>query len=112
MRRLISIIAVSLPVVLACDEQDTTGPATPGHVAVGDNYFAPVVIHPNASGVVTWTFGGNAVHNVVFEIGQGGRVTPDVASGVYMRDFATEPDGTYPYQCTLHSGMVGQVVKP
>jgi plastocyanin len=112
MRRLFAVMSLSVFAALGCDETTTTGPTTSGYVAVGDNYFAPEVVHPDVNGLVTWVWGGTANHDLVFNPGQGGQLAPPVSSGVYMRNFSAEPDGIYPYRCTLHSGMTGQVVKP
>ena len=104
--RFLSLVAAAV----ACDTT-TSGPSQPGVVAVGDDFFSPATVHPAPSGIVTWVWGGQRSHDLVFTDGIGSVTTP-VSSGVYQRDFSGSADGTYNYRCTLHQGMTGRVVVP
>ncbi|HYF62450.1 MAG TPA: plastocyanin/azurin family copper-binding protein [Herpetosiphonaceae bacterium] len=81
------------------------GDAFQGHV------YDPPVISVAAGATVTWTFadrgaggaGRPAEHNVV----GAGFVSPVIAAGSWSHTFATP--GSYPYVCSLHPGMDGQV---
>lgn len=101
-RLLVAAVVVTLP---ACGE-----PTGPGFVTVGDNYFSPATAHPAANGVVTWMWIGSNQHNVVFDDGVGNSII--TTEGTHSRDFTGAAAGTYPYRCTLHLPMVGQVAVP
>jgi plastocyanin len=71
--------------------------------------FSPATITITPGATVTWQISG-ATHNVTFGSAKptGGDIL-DARSGTQVdRSFATA--GTYDYQCTRHSGMVGRVV--
>lgn len=104
MRLLVVAFVATLP---ACSA--ATGPG-PGFVTVDDNIFTPVTVHPASDGLVTWTWNGMNAHNVIFDDGIGNASAR--TNGFHTRGFTGAAAGTYPYQCTLHSGMVGQVVVP
>jgi plastocyanin len=108
MRRFHPVLAAAALFAVACGDSTSS---SPGQVTVANNTFRPVSVHPDADGIVTWTWnsGGNQ-HNVTFDDlapGSGNR-----GSGTFTRDFSTEPAGTYGYQCTLHGSMQGEVVVP
>lgn len=68
-------------------------------------YFAysPPVIEVPVGTEVTWTFSSRAAHDVVFDdLG-----SPVLGSGSWSRTFDTP--GSYPYVCSLHTGMNGRV---
>jgi len=98
----VAAVVVTLP---ACGD-----PTGPGYVTVDDNYFSPTTAHPAASGVVTWMWIGSNPHNVIFDDGIGNSIT--TTNGTHTRDFTGAAAGTYPYRCTLHLPMVGQVAVP
>jgi plastocyanin len=104
--------------VLAACSSDGGGGVGAGSVTVGNNFFSPATVNPDANGDVTWTWSsGGTLHNVTWE-----DLTPgsgDQGSGTYTRDFTGAPPGgtVIRYRCSLHSvdfnaGMVGQVVIP
>src|SRR5688572_11715892 len=71
--------------------------------------FSPSAITIGQGAAVTWQIAGNT-HNVTFGSAKptGGDV-PNLSSGnSATRTFPTA--GTYPYDCTLHSGMSGTVI--
>jgi plastocyanin len=59
----------------------------------------------NAGQTVGWKFDdGSIAHNVTFSTFR----SPDRTSGTFTHTFATA--GDYRYNCTIHSGMDGEVV--
>jgi plastocyanin len=72
--------------------------------------FSPAAVTITAGGTVTWSFTGVSRHNVTFTGQQpaGGNVPDTDVGGSATRTFAAA--GTYPYTCTRHDGMNGQVV--
>lgn len=90
----------------------TTNPGAPSTATVttpGDT-FSPATATIRVGGSVTWQFTGGSRHNVTFTgaAPAGGNVPDTDAGGTATRRFDTA--GTYPYACTRHSGMTGQVV--
>lgn len=109
MRRLNRFVAAIALLAVACGG-DSTG-SSPGQVTIGNSFFSPASVSPDADGVVTWTWnsGGN-LHNVTFDDlapGSGNR-----GSGTFSRDFSGAASGTIGYRCTLHGAMIGEVVIP
>jgi plastocyanin len=109
--KLVSGLAVAALLVAAACTSDSTALAA-GQVTVGNNFFSPASVNPDANGLVTWTWNsGGTLHNVTFDDlfpGSGNR-----GSGTFSRDLTGTPPGTIVgYECTLHPGMVGQVVVP
>jgi len=85
----------------------TTPSATASVAATTGNQFNPQNVTITKGGTVTWTFATQ--HNVTFD----GPQPPDgnigtTSSGSVARTFPTA--NTYPYHCTIHAGMSGQVV--
>jgi plastocyanin len=75
-------------------------------VAAEDNQFSPAAIQVPAGTTVTWEFKDRFVpHDVTADGWSSG---DPQRQGRFTHTF-TEP-GTYPYRCTLHDGMTGQVV--
>ncbi|MEO5903676.1 MAG: plastocyanin/azurin family copper-binding protein [Gemmatimonadaceae bacterium] len=70
--------------------------------------FTPSNITIATGATVTWTITG-ATHNVTFGISKpaGGDIPDTPSGGSASRTFSAS--GTFPYQCTRHSGMTGQV---
>lgn len=73
-------------------------------VAVRDIEFGPAAVEVPVGTTVTWRWQGVEEHNVVGE----GFESPVRTEGVFDHRFAEA--GTYPYQCTLHVLMRGEVV--
>lgn len=71
--------------------------------------FSPATVTIAAGGTVTWQFSG-ARHNVVFRgaTPPGGNIPDTEAGNSVSRTFPAA--GTFDYDCTRHSGMIGRVV--
>lgn len=71
--------------------------------------FDPPTISIPVGGSVTWQF-SEAVHNVTFSgaAPSGGSIPDQDPGNAVSRSFTAA--GTYGYECTRHSGMVGEVV--
>ena len=88
-------------------------PATPpsgsATVSTPGTTFSPTEVTIAAGGTVTWNISG-ATHNVTFQgAAPAGGSIPDTREGNSVsRTFGTA--GSYPYECTRHSGMTGRVV--
>ncbi|MGQ0643555.1 MAG: cupredoxin domain-containing protein [Gemmatimonadaceae bacterium] len=79
-------------------------------VAAGStsNTFQPQVVAVARTGSVSWSF-GSVNHNVTFSGGGGAPANiPTVNNTSVSRTFNTA--GNFPYDCTLHAGMVGTVI--
>jgi plastocyanin len=88
-----------------------SAPASPGTnevLATTGNLFNPTSLTVVKGTTVSFTFQATT-HNVTFD-GRAGAPTniSNTASQTVTRNFATA--GTFPYQCTIHSGMTGTVV--
>ena len=81
-------------------------PANAGAVVDIKNIaFNPEKVTISAGQTVVWKFDdGSIAHNVTFN----GFRSPDQNSGIYVHTFTTP--GDYKYNCTIHSGMDGEVV--
>jgi plastocyanin len=73
-------------------------------IAVRDNSFSPDAVQVTAGTTITWTWEGDAKHNIHGD----GLDAPSQTEGTYTHTF-DEP-GTYDYECTLHFGMKGRVI--
>lgn len=82
-------------------------PAANTVVASAASVFSPASLTVAAGTAVTFTFEG-VTHNVTFDNVSGAPASIDNSySTSVTRAFATK--GTFPYQCTIHSGMQGTV---
>lgn len=86
-------------------------PSTPSSnvVTTAGSSFSPATITIAQGASVTWQIVGNT-HNVTFGTNKptGGDAPNSTPGSTVTRTFTTA--GTYPYECTLHSGMAGTVV--
>lgn len=84
------------------------GPAHP--VTTVGTSFAPPSIVVGVGDSVTWEIAG-ATHNVTFTtaLRPAGGDIPDTPAGTTVSRTFTGP-GVYAYECTIHSGMIGEVV--
>lgn len=69
--------------------------------------FDPSNVKIAVNGTVTWSFPGPETHNVTFATPPAGGNIGNKNSGSDNRTFSTA--GRFTYQCTLHSGMSGEV---
>ena len=108
-----SVRALSIAVLLAfaCggDELGPDGPTATKQVSVVDNRFNPSANIVQPGDTVTWTWGGNNLHNVTFDDAMVGNSTTQT-SGTFTKAFAGA--GEFTYYCTVHgqSVMSGRVV--
>ena len=112
MRYMPLIIATAAVAALGCGGDD--GPSDPNDggdgantVTVSNNLFTPGQLTVPVGTTVTWQWNsGGTAHNVTF---QDGIKSEDAkTSGTFPRTFSTA--GAFPYQCTLHPGMNGNVI--
>jgi amicyanin len=82
---------------------------TPGalDVFIQDMAFNPSTITVTAGSTVTWTNKDINTHNVTSDGGlfTSGNINPNEAYS-----FKFDTPGTYPYHCSIHTGMKGKVV--
>jgi plastocyanin len=71
------------------------------------NTFTPGCVVIATGGTVTWTF-GTLAHDVDFSGANAPADIPQRTSTTESRTFSTA--GSFPYRCTLHPGMNGQVI--
>jgi plastocyanin len=72
-------------------------------IEVHDNTFAPEVVSAPPGTSVEWHWNGGNLHNVTGD----GFATDALSSGVFRHTFSHT--GRYPYRCTLHAHMLGEV---
>ena len=74
-------------------------------IQVHDNSFAPETADVAVGDTVTWDFStADRPHDVVFDADRGSAILDE---GTWSTTF--DESGTYAYECTLHSGMAGQI---
>ena len=70
--------------------------------------FNPSGVTIARSGTVTWTNNSGVQHNVTFDPKSGvPSNVPNMTQGSASRSFTVA--GTFPYRCTNHTGMSGQI---
>lgn len=105
-RSVLGIAAVGLAgPATGCGAGGGASPATGvTEVNVQDNRFVPAAIEVSVGATVTWTWQGKHDHNVYADDFESAIQT----EGTFAHTFA-EP-GRYPYRCTLHGGMDGEIL--
>ena len=74
-------------------------------IEVRDNSFAPDSSEVAVGETVTWDFStADRPHDVMFDDQRGSAILEE---GTWSTSF--DEAGTYAYECTLHSGMTGQI---
>ena len=74
---------------------------------LGTAAFVPNPVTLSPGGVLTWSNTDSTTHDMVSDAGtyDSGRIAP---GGRF--DFTFSSKGSFPYHCSIHSGMVGTVV--
>lgn len=108
MTRLICLCILSAGAVSACKAKNIGG-IEPGTVlaAAHDNFFQPDTIRVNAGLSVRWINEGKVHHTVVSD---SALWTSNELAPNWWFEVRLDNPGTYPYHCSLHSGMIGTVV--
>ena len=108
----IMLLIVTVSVCGACKKSSnttttstTSGPGT-NEVWMQNTAFTPRSITVSVNTTIKWTNKDAMAHTVTSTTGlfDSGNIN---SNGVYSRQFTTA--GTYPYVCTIHSGMTGTV---
>ena len=79
-----------------------------GTICLRDSNFDPSSLTIARGASVTFSNTSGIEHNVTFASGSGIQSIGNHTSGTNTRLFSTA--GNFPFQCTLHSGMTGQIV--
>jgi plastocyanin len=101
------LVAVALSLV-ACGGGTTVRDASPvdtASIVMKDNQFQPGHIEIPARTTVTWTNADQIPHNVKFGDGP---ASDNLSFGATFQRVFNDP-GTFDYECTIHTGMVGRV---
>jgi plastocyanin len=108
MRKLLFIVPLALA---GCGGSDGAPPITPpgngAEVFTPGNVFSPFNTTISLGGTVTFVISGNP-HNVIFASAGAPANINIVSNTSVARTFNTR--GTFPYDCTVHPGMSGQVI--
>jgi plastocyanin len=79
--------------------------STSSSISVSNDRFTPSATTVPSGTTVTWTWAQGATdHNVTFD---DGTHSATQRTGTYARTFSSA--GSFPYHCTIHSGMNGSV---
>ncbi len=89
-----------------CSSGDPNG--TIRSVQVLDNAFSPATLTIPVGTTVSWSWAGFVDHNVLFNPSTGIPSSEIQKVGGFDVQFTTP--GTYPYNCSLHSGMNGTII--
>jgi len=97
--------------LMSCGSDDDTGtnpvPGGPSVSANASNQFVPGTLDVAVGATVTWVFGAVS-HDVQFSQVAGAPSNIGITDNANVtRTFNTA--GTFPYICTLHSGMTGTI---
>jgi len=104
---------VALAAVAACGGSDATAPApnpggtTTAVVSTPGNTFSPPFLNIAVGSSVRFEIRGNP-HNVIFSTAGAPANINVVSNADVTRTFGTR--GTFPYDCTVHPGMSGEIV--
>jgi plastocyanin len=102
------LLAVVLATVAACGGQTTVKDASPvvsATVVMMNSQFQAPHIQTPVRTTVTWTNADHIPHNVKFDDGPR---SDNLSFGATFQRVFDNP-GTFDYECTIHSGMVGRV---
>jgi plastocyanin len=112
---LVLLASITLAACGGGGDDDGTGPTPPGRAALVDTVFMPgdVFSPPSLTiqrGGTVWFDFPARDHNVIFDRRNAG-APADIEvtrSRLVARAFPTA--GTFPYDCRLHPGMVGEII--
>ncbi|MEY2568815.1 MAG: hypothetical protein QOE35_3344 [Actinomycetota bacterium] len=83
----------------------TAAGATGTTVTLKDLKFNPDTLRVHAGDTVTWKWGESVLHNITAK--DSSFKSDNKSDGTFTHTF--DKAGTYNYECTLHSGMTGEV---
>ncbi|MEP6730965.1 MAG: plastocyanin/azurin family copper-binding protein [bacterium] len=75
------------------------------------NAFVPYIITVAVGDSVTFAFGGDIDHNVIWRASNPSGAPANIENATnetFVRRLTTR--GTFNYECTVHPGMIGQIV--
>lgn len=73
--------------------------------------FVPETVQAKVGALaLTMTIQGGVPHNLVFDQAGLGTPIPTIPSGSSTQTYTFTKPGTYSFVCTIHSGMIGQVI--
>ena len=105
-----SLLAVALPELTAAGEAVSAAAASPATVKIDNFAFAPATLTITAGTTVTWKNEDDSPHRIGDNDGTFKSAALDTDDS-FSHTFATP--GEYPYICTIHPYMVGDIiVKP
>ena len=109
MRTLVACsVGLALLIGLACHESNIAG-VRPGtlFVAARDTFFTPDTITIAVGFPIRWTNEGHLYHTVASD---SLLWASDIISPTHWFEVKFDSAGTFPYHCTVHSGMTGTVI--
>ena len=83
----------------------TSAPSSSNDIRVSDNAFSPANTTVAPGTTVSWTWTGNADHDVTFTDGPR---SPIQSKGSYERTYPTA--GSFPYRCSIHGAAMSGTI--
>jgi len=101
-------LGVAMLIGLACKESNLTE-VRPGtlFVAARDSFFTPDTITIALGYPIRWTNEGSVYHTVVSDSALWGS---EFIAPTHWFEVRFDSAGTFPYHCSVHSGMTGTVI--
>lgn len=124
-RRLVPLLLLPALALTACGGSSDDGPSTAGAVTaagepsaqtatvIGNNKltFVPETVQAKVGTLaLSMTIEGGVPHDLEFEDASLGKPIPLITMGTGTSSYTFSKPGTYDFECTIHRGMVGQVV--
>ena len=102
-------VACALAIIAAACGKNDIGGIRPGtvFVAARDSFFQPDTMTVTVGLPVRWTNEGTVYHTVVSD---SALWTSDLLAPTWWFEVTFDSAGTFPYHCSLHSGMGGTVI--
>jgi len=88
----------------ASDASSTAGASKNVAISIASFAFEPANAEVVAGGTVTWTNNDNVAHTISID----GKVSSEIAPGATFSQ-VFEKAGTYPYTCSIHPSMTGEL---